>query len=102
MGSDHQEGRRLCRLIASYSCARRKGRGIHPGPFFFCRVVVEGALTGTKPVIDQGRAMIRSTKDFWTGVLYVFFGLTAIIVARDYGMGTAVRMGPAYFPTILG
>jgi Tripartite tricarboxylate transporter TctB family len=46
--------------------------------------------------------MIRSTKDFWTGVLYVFFGLTAIIVARDYGMGTAVRMGPAYFPTILG
>jgi putative tricarboxylic transport membrane protein len=46
--------------------------------------------------------MIRSTKDFWAGVLYIFFGSTAIIVARDYGMGTGVKMGPAYFPTILG
>ena len=46
--------------------------------------------------------MIRSTKDFWTGVLYLFFGVTAILVARDYGMGTGGRMGPAYFPTVLG
>src|SRR5918996_582683 len=46
--------------------------------------------------------MIRSTKDFWAGLLYIFFGSTAIIVARDYGMGTGVKMGPAYFPTILG
>jgi hypothetical protein len=46
--------------------------------------------------------MIRSTKDFWAGLLYIFFGSIAIIVARDYGMGTGVKMGPAYFPTILG
>jgi hypothetical protein len=46
--------------------------------------------------------MIRSTKDFWTGVLYIFFGSTAMIVAREYGMGTGVKMGPAYFPTVLG
>jgi Tripartite tricarboxylate transporter TctB family len=46
--------------------------------------------------------MIRNAKDFWTGLIYVFFGATAILVARDYGMGTAVKMGPAYFPTILG
>ena len=46
--------------------------------------------------------MIRSTKDFWTGLLYIFFGSIAVIVARDYGMGTGVKMGPAYFPTILG
>jgi Tripartite tricarboxylate transporter TctB family len=46
--------------------------------------------------------MIRSTKDFWTGVLYVFFGSSAVLIARDYGMGTALRMGPAYFPTVLG
>jgi hypothetical protein len=25
-----------------------------------------------------------------------------MIVARDYDMGTALKMGPAYFPTILG
>jgi hypothetical protein len=24
------------------------------------------------------------------------------MIARDYAMGTAVKMGPAYFPTILG
>jgi putative tricarboxylic transport membrane protein len=46
--------------------------------------------------------MIRSTKDFWTGLIYIFFGLTAVLIARDYGMGTALRMGPGYFPTVLG
>ncbi|HEU4345152.1 MAG TPA: tripartite tricarboxylate transporter TctB family protein [Candidatus Binatia bacterium] len=46
--------------------------------------------------------MIRSTRDFWTGLIYVFFGLTAVLIARDYGMGTALRMGPGYFPTVLG
>jgi Tripartite tricarboxylate transporter TctB family len=46
--------------------------------------------------------MTRNPKDFWTGLLYIFFGVSAIIIARDYNMGTAIRMGPAYFPTILG
>lgn len=44
---------------------------------------------------------IRNVKDFWTGVVYIAFGSTAIIISRDYGMGTALKMGPAYFPTIL-
>jgi hypothetical protein len=47
-------------------------------------------------------SLIRGRKDFWTGLIYVFFGVSALLVARDYGMGTGVRMGPAYFPTILG
>jgi hypothetical protein len=45
---------------------------------------------------------IRNQKDFWTGVVYVVFGSAAIVVSRDYGMGTALKMGPSYFPTILG
>jgi putative tricarboxylic transport membrane protein len=45
---------------------------------------------------------ICSPKDFWSGLLYMFFGLGAIIIARDYGMGSALKMGPAYFPTLLG
>jgi hypothetical protein len=45
---------------------------------------------------------ICSPKDFWSGVIYVFFGLSAIIIGRDYGMGSALKMGPAYFPTLLG
>ncbi len=46
--------------------------------------------------------MIRSDKDLWAGLTYVFFGSVAIIVGRDYPMGTAFKMGPAYFPNILG
>ncbi|HEX9272143.1 MAG TPA: tripartite tricarboxylate transporter TctB family protein, partial [Candidatus Binatia bacterium] len=46
--------------------------------------------------------MIRSSKDFWTGLIYLFFGVSAILIARDYGMGTGGKMGPAYFPAILG
>ena len=46
--------------------------------------------------------MIRSTKDFWSGFIYICLGLGAMVIARDYSMGTAVKMGPAYFPTILG
>lgn len=46
--------------------------------------------------------MIRSTKDFWTGLIYIVIGLSAVLIGREYGMGSAVRMGPAYFPLILG
>ena len=46
--------------------------------------------------------MIRSARDFWTGGIYIFIGLSAVLIARAYDMGAAVRMGPAYFPTILG
>ena|ERR1051325_4150333 len=45
---------------------------------------------------------VRHPKDFWTGIIYVAVGLAAITIARGYGMGTASRMGPAYFPTVLG
>jgi hypothetical protein len=46
--------------------------------------------------------LIRNSKDFWTGLIYISFGSSAILIAREYGMGTAIKMGPAYFPTILG
>ncbi|MGF6272512.1 hypothetical protein ABIB38_000868 [Massilia sp. UYP11] len=47
-------------------------------------------------------AFIRHPKDFWSGIVFLFFGLSAIIIGQDYEMGTAGRMGPAYFPTVLG
>ncbi len=46
-------------------------------------------------------SLMRNVKDFWTGIIYIAFGTAALIIARDYGMGTAVKMGPAYFPAIL-
>lgn len=45
---------------------------------------------------------IRNQKDFWAGLMFLAFGLGFAIIARNYQMGTAVRMGPAYFPTVLG
>jgi putative tricarboxylic transport membrane protein len=46
--------------------------------------------------------MMRNAKDFCTGGIYIAFGLSAVIIGLDYGMGRAVKMGPAYFPTVLG
>jgi len=43
----------------------------------------------------------RNPKDFWTGLIYLFVGCGALIISRDYDMGSALKMGPAYFPTIL-
>lgn len=47
-------------------------------------------------------SFIRHPKDFWTGFIFLFFGLAAVIIGLDYPMGSAGRMGPAYFPTVLG
>jgi hypothetical protein len=47
-------------------------------------------------------SFIRHPKDFWTGIIFLFIGLAAVVIGRDYTMGTAGRMGPAYFPTVLG
>lgn len=45
---------------------------------------------------------LKSPKDFYSGLMFVAFGLAAVVIGRDYPMGTAVRMGSGYFPTILG
>lgn len=47
-------------------------------------------------------SFIRAPKDFWSGVIFIVVGLMAVYIGRDYSMGSAARMGPAYFPTILG
>ena len=41
-------------------------------------------------------------KDFWSGVMLIATGAVAIFMAHDYAMGTTLRMGPGYFPTVLG
>jgi len=41
-------------------------------------------------------------KDFFAGLVFLGFGAGAILIARGYPMGGAMRMGPGYFPTVLG
>lgn len=45
---------------------------------------------------------ITNGKDFWAGVMFLLLGLGFAYASKNYNMGTAVRMGPAYFPTVLG
>jgi hypothetical protein len=46
---------------------------------------------------------IKSPKDFWAGLMFIGVGGFFMVWAlTHYQMGTAVRMGPAYFPTVLG
>ena len=62
--------------------------------------------------------IIRNPKDFWAGLMFVTFGLAFVVIAAGspgfldqlfgaklvsgYQIGSAVRMGPAYFPVVLG
>jgi putative tricarboxylic transport membrane protein len=52
--------------------------------------------------IERVNGPIRDPKDFWSGVMFVVVGVAAIVLARGLPMGSATRMGPAYFPTVLG
>ena len=45
---------------------------------------------------------IKSPEDFWAGLHFIAVGAVAIYLSRDYPMGSALRMGPGYFPTWLG
>jgi len=45
---------------------------------------------------------IKAPKDFWSGMIFMAFGIGFVAVARDYPMGTALEMGAAYFPTVVG
>jgi hypothetical protein len=48
------------------------------------------------------RLSIRNPRDFWCGTLFVALGVLAIYMARNYRIGSALEMGPGYFPTWLG
>jgi len=45
---------------------------------------------------------LRENRDFLSGLMFIVIGLGAIFIARDYPIGSALRMGPGYFPVALG
>jgi len=48
------------------------------------------------------RSFIRNPKDFWAGIMFLVISLATVIIAREYPMGTAGKMGPGFFPIMLG
>ena len=45
---------------------------------------------------------LRNNRDFLAGLLFMLLGGLAVALARDFPMGTTMRMGPGYFPTAIG
>jgi len=45
---------------------------------------------------------IRALKDFWSGLMFLAFAAVALLSARGYSLGSAGKMGPGYFPLLLG
>ncbi len=44
---------------------------------------------------------IRNKQDFISGLMLFCIGLAVLLIASNYRMGTAFRMGPGYFPVAL-
>jgi Tripartite tricarboxylate transporter TctB family len=45
---------------------------------------------------------IKSQKDFFAGLMFIIIGAAFAIGAYSYSMGEGARMGPGYFPRLLG
>lgn len=46
--------------------------------------------------------MIRNRRDFYAGLMFMVIGGAFTVLAQQYKLGTAAKMGPGYFPTVLG
>jgi hypothetical protein len=44
----------------------------------------------------------KSRKDLIAGLIFIAFGIAFGATAWTYSLGTALRMGPGYFPLVLG
>lgn len=52
----------------------------------------------------KGARIVRAAnqKDFWSAAMFVLFGVLFMIWSAEYQFGTTQRMGPGYFPMVLG
>ena len=45
---------------------------------------------------------IRGPQDLYSGLLFIAIGAATVLIAVNYQVGQAERMGPGYFPRALG
>ena len=50
----------------------------------------------------QAKVPLLGNKRFLSGIMFLIIGAVSIYIAQDYPMGSALRMGPGYFPIVLG
>jgi hypothetical protein len=46
--------------------------------------------------------VLKGQKDILAGLIFAGFGIAFAVAAWRYDIGTALRMGPGYFPLVLG
>ena len=46
--------------------------------------------------------MIKSQKDFFSGLMFAAMGVAFAVGSLNYNVGEGARMGPGYFPLMLG
>ena len=45
---------------------------------------------------------VNAPKDILAGLIFIAFGVGTFVLAHEYEIGTAVQMGPGYFPAVIG
>jgi len=45
---------------------------------------------------------VKNPRDLGCGLVFIALGALAVFLARNYARGTALEMGPGYFPTWIG
>lgn len=48
------------------------------------------------------RIRVADPKSFLTGLFYLAFGLGSVLISLGYTLGSLARIGPGYFPLLLG
>lgn len=48
------------------------------------------------------RKQLAVSQELWAGLVFAALGGASLLIARGYDIGTTMRMGPGYFPTLLG
>lgn len=67
--------------------------------------VLPGLLLAAAGIYLVGNQVgAHNPKDFWSGVMFAVIGFAFAIIVKqfEYPMGTGSRMGPGYFPFVLG
>jgi hypothetical protein len=62
----------------------------------------QGEKLGAKTPIFFYPSPVHLHRDILAGTLFVVIGAAALLGARGYSVGTAMQMGPGYFPLVLG
>ena len=59
------------------------------------------ALRDASDRMREAGPLVRS-RDFWSGLMFAFIGVSAFVIAQGYDVGNGSRMGAGYFPSLAG